>query len=396
MTAAQKIAAPTAPATSAAKTALAPTAATTATTAKTTTMPKITVPLKTSPEVIAAFEASYHVLAKELLDELANTYKMPKEGVERMRAMLDHNVCGGKMNRGLAVVDTMLILAQAQGRTLTQEELFRAHVAGWAIEWLQASFLVADDIMDQSHTRRGKPCWFRVEDVGLSAVNDALILEAHLFKFIKTHFRAQPYYADLVDLLHEVAYLTELGQLIDMLTAPEEKVDLTRFSLDRHSYIVIHKTAYYSFYLSVAMALLMAGITDERAFQQAKAILLPMGEYFQVQDDYLDAFADPAVLGKIGTDIEDNKCSWLINSALAKCSPVQRAVLEANYGRKDAKCIAAVKQVYRDLELERAFHEYEAASYQRIHALIDGIDLALGVPKEVYVSFMNKVYKRSK
>lgn len=45
------------------------------------------------------------------------------------------------------------------------------------------------------------------------------------------------------------------------------------------------------------------GVSDEEAYKLALSILVPMGEYFQVQDDVLDAFAPPEVLGKIGTDI---------------------------------------------------------------------------------------------
>jgi len=37
-------------------------------------------------------------------------------------------------------------------------------------------------------------------------------------------------------------------------------------------------------------------------------ILLPLGGYFQIQDDYLDFSAEPELLEKIGTDIMDNKC----------------------------------------------------------------------------------------
>jgi farnesyl diphosphate synthase len=249
--------------------------------------------------------------------------------------------------------------------------------------------------MDQSVTRRGKPCWYRVPGIGLSALNDALILESHIFRFVKKYFRSKPYYADLLDLLHEVAYLTEIGQMIDMLTAPEDSVDLNRFNLDRHQYIVEHKTAYYSFYLSVAMAMMFSGVSNAQAYVEAKKILIPLGEYFQVQDDYLDAYADPKVLGKIGTDILDNKCSWLINMALSICTPEQRAILDANYGRKDAACEAKVKQIYRDLDLTAKYERYEEASYEKISLLISQVNPANGVPSEVYIAFMNKIYKRS-
>jgi len=46
------------------------------------------------------------------------------------------------------------------------------------------------------------------------------------------------------------------------------------------------------------------------------------------QDDYLDCYGDPAVTGKVGTDIEENKCSWLIVQALQKISTEQMQILK--------------------------------------------------------------------
>jgi farnesyl diphosphate synthase len=77
-----------------------------------------------------------------------------------------------------------------------------------------------------------------------------------------------------------------LGQLLDLLTASEDTVDLSKFSLAKHSFIVTHKTAFYSFYLPVALAMYMAGISDEADLKQAEDILIPLGEYFQIQVPY--------------------------------------------------------------------------------------------------------------
>ena len=71
---------------------------------------------------------------------------------------------------------------------------------------------------------------------------------------------------------------------------------------------------------------------DPELHRQALVILLDIGKFFQVQDDYLDCFGDPNITGKVGTDIQDGKCSWLIVLAMQRASPKQKEDLKVLVG----------------------------------------------------------------
>lgn len=306
---------------------------------------------------------------------------------------LNTNAVGGKCNRGMSVPDSASLLL---GAPLTEEQYFQAATLGWMTELLQAFFLVSDDIMDGSITRRGKPCWYRQEGVGLIAINDAFMLETSIYTLLKRYFRSHPRYIELVELFHDITLKTEMGQLADLLTAPEDKVDLSNFSMSKHSFIVIYKTAWYSFYLPVALALYLLDIATPKNLKQAEEILIPLGEYFQIQDDYLDNFGLPEQIGKIGTDIMDNKCSWLVNLALEIATPEQRRLLEENYGRKDKEKEAVVKRLYDEMGLKAKYEEFEEKRAAEIREMIEKVDESEGLKKSVFEAFLAKIYKRSK
>lgn len=321
---------------------------------------------------------------------------MPQEAITWFKNNLNYNTPGGKLNRGLSVVDTYAILNNTTADMLDDETYKKVAILGWAIELLQAYFLVADDMMDQSKTRRGQPCWYLKEGVGNIAINDSFMLDGAIYEILRKHFRQDSYYVDLLDLFHEVTFQTELGQLLDLVTADEEHVDLDKFSLEKHSFIVIFKTAYYSFYLPVALAMYMSGINDEEDLRQVKEVLIPLGEYFQIQDDFLDCFGTPEQIGKIGTDIKDNKCSWVVNQALLHATPEQRKLLDNNYGKKDDESEARCKQLFKDMGIEKIYHDYEESTVQKLRQHISQIDESRGLKKDVLTAFLNKVYKRSK
>ena len=137
--------------------------------------------------------------------------------------------------------------------------------------------------------------------------------------------------------------------------------------------------------------MILAGIEDPEVFRQARDILLRMGHLFQVQDDFLDCYGDPQKTGKIGTDIQDGKCSWLIVSALQHSNSKQKEMLASNYGLKDLEAVEKVKAVYQELEIAQMYHSFEEDSYSDLQDKISKIE---ALNPQVFHNFLSRIYKR--
>ncbi len=78
---------------------------------------------------------------------------------------------------------------------------------------------------------------------------------------------------------------------------------------------------------------------------------LPLGEAFQLRDDVLGVFGDPAVTGKpAGDDLREGKRTVLVAFASERCSPAQAEVLRRHLGDPalDEDGVAALREILVD------------------------------------------------
>jgi geranylgeranyl diphosphate synthase, type I len=215
-----------------------------------------------------------------------------------------------------------------------------------ALEFVHASALVHDDVMDDAGTRRGRPATHvgfatrhAAHDLGGDGdlfgtgaailVGDlALVWSDELLRRSGISDAALGRARGVWDTMR-----TEVtaGQYLDLLRAagglpgPDGALTVARY-----------KSAGYTVQRPLQLGAAIAG-AGPRVIEACTAIGLPLGEAFQLRDDVLGVFGDPAVTGKSADDdLREGKQTLLIALAEQEAGAGGRRLLAEVLGNSDA------------------------------------------------------------
>ena len=213
-----------------------------------------------------------------------------------------------------------------------------------SLELLHASALVHDDYMDASDVRRGRPATHRAfeqlhrehgwpaspEQYGASA---AILLGDLLLSWSDELLRTCGLPAERV--LDALGYfdLTRsevvAGQFLDVSAQARGAADV-----DTAMTVLRYKSAKYSIERPLHIGAALAGASAEQITQLSR-FGLPLGEAFQLRDDLLGVFGDPAVTGKpAGDDLIEGKRTVLVSLALDALPGPDAKVLDTALGTR--------------------------------------------------------------
>jgi geranylgeranyl diphosphate synthase, type I len=219
-----------------------------------------------------------------------------------------------------------------------------------AIELVHVCALVHDDVMDGAATRRGRPSVH--ERFATDHVNDdargearrfgegaAILVGDFAFVYADMLFAnappvARPVFDDLrIELL--------VGQFLDLLGAAQGTRDR-----ERAERIELYKSGKYTVERPLHLGAALAGHLDDLSVPLS-AFGLPLGRAFQLRDDVLGVFGDPAITGKpVGDDLREGKLTPLLAVASARAQGADAAVVaRAGDAQLDRDEIAAIQDV---------------------------------------------------
>ncbi len=207
-----------------------------------------------------------------------------------------------------------------------------------AIELFHNFTLIHDDIMDRAPLRRGKQTVH--EKYGPSTAllaGDVMLVAAYEYinKVGSGHVRS------ILQLFNTTAKQVCEGQQIDMDFEKKEQVGYDEYL----SMIEMKTSVLLAASLQMGAILGGAGLGNQQHLYEFGRSL---GLAFQIQDDYLDAFGDPAKFGKqVGGDILTGKKTFLLIRALETADGSQRREIAALQHADPAARIEGMLRLFR-------------------------------------------------
>ena len=287
---------------------------------------------------------------------------------------------GGKRLRPLL----LLLTAQAFGGDASA-----VMPAAVAVEVFHNFTLLHDDIMDNADMRRGKPSVYKRWGANVAILSgDAMMICAY-----KTLSKINPdKLPRVVDMFSSMALQVCEGQQYDMDFEKKRKVSV----VDYIQMIESKTSALLSGAATIGAVLADAGEEDVRRIHR---FATELGLAFQLQDDLLDVYGDPAVFGKaIGGDITSNKKTYMLINALQLADDRQRAELERWIGMKEfdrTEKIAAVTAIYDEIGIRRLCEEKINSCFAESGKYLDMVGVA-DERKESLRRFTAGMMKREK
>lgn len=223
--------------------------------------------------------------------------------------------------------------------------------------------------------RRGRPPLHTRPDIGRRAISDAVLLEKAAHFVLKQRLGSHRMLQPLLNLLDECNLRGMMGEMFDLVSTEKSRIGQQQRqpSFDRYWALGFFKSSAFGLELPMQAAMYTAGVEDKFLHDQAKEAGMALGQLYMAQNDYNDCFSGPEVTGKVGTDIVEHKHTWLLITALKLGSSKQVEKIKAHIGRgpPGGPDEAAVKAVYRELNLPEHFLAYQAQAIRDLDVLLD-------------------------
>lgn len=195
----------------------------------------------------------------------------------------------------------------------------RAIPAALCVELFHNFSLIHDDIMDKAPLRRGQATVHMKWNESTGILSGDVLL-VHSFKLLTDHYNGDEL-KKLIDVYQKTAIEVCEGQQLDM--DYEKRNDVT---VGDYENMIGLKTS-----VLLGCALKMGAITAGASETDANHVYefgKNLGIAFQLRDDYLDAFGNPAKTGKQpGGDIRAGKKTFLMIDAYHKCDEKGKQLL---------------------------------------------------------------------